>query len=298
GLEADGLIHGFDPKGHLGPKGLRSLDRPTTLALTAAGQALAQANLPPEGVGVVLGSAFSGLDSIMGFFEERLAEGANFVTASNFSNIVMNAAASQVALRHGLTRLNSTISTGQASGLDAIGYGLEMLVAGRADALLVGGLDELGRGSRAVMAARGAHFRAAEGAAFLVLERPGRDAVPLARVLGYGAAFDPGPVRGRAPDPRAIERAMRLALGELRGVDAVLASANGQADLDGAEATAIATVLGADTPVQSPKRLMGDALGAGGALAAIQAVTMAGTVLVNAVSETGHCASVVIGRAR
>jgi 3-oxoacyl-(acyl-carrier-protein) synthase len=329
-----GTMAAFDAKAHLGPKGLRSIDRVSRLALVAAQEALRAAGLagddaPRTDVGVVLGSAFSGLDSIMGFFTERLAEGANYVTASNFGNIVMNAAAAQVALRFGLPALNATVTSGAASGADALGWALDLLRAGRAPAALAGGVEELSAGSLAVLAARGRlpaagtaagaaataarTFAPGEGAAFLMLEAAdhaaARGARALAAVAGYGQAFDPGPAAGRAPDPAAAARAVAAALADagLRAadVDLVVAAANGAADLDALEAAALAQA-GVAAPPLAPKAWLGESLGAAGAIgAAIAALALDGApvaglaerprvVLVDAFDADGHHAALVL----
>ncbi len=56
---------------------------------------------------------------------------------------MINAAAGQAAIWHGLRGVNSTISAGEASGLLAIATGASQIRGGRADALLAGGAEEL-----------------------------------------------------------------------------------------------------------------------------------------------------------
>lgn len=207
GETATRLPADLDLKAFLGGKGLRSVDRLGQLALAACQDALADAGLTgtlaPERTGVALGTAFGGLSSITGFFEERLKDGPRLVTASNFGNIVMNAAASQVALRHGFTALNATFTSGSASGLDAIGWALDFLRAGRADVVLAGGADELSPEALATLDALGwaeQGWVPAEGAVVWVLEHEdaarARGARILARVVSHAASFDPGAVLG------------------------------------------------------------------------------------------------------
>lgn len=327
GLAAGGATPGdmaaFEAKDHLGPKGLRGVDRVSRLALVAAQEALAASGLAGEGaarddVGVVLGSAFSGLDSIMGFFAERLAEGANYVTASNFGNIVMNAAASQVALRFGLPRLNATIASGAASGADALGWALDLVRAGRAPLALAGGVEEASPAARAVLAARGrAPATLGEGAAFLVLEDAAharaRGATALATIHGYGQAFDPAGALGRAADPAPAARAIAAALADAGlaagDVDLVVGCAGGTPALDALEAAALAAAGLAATPRLAPKTWLGEGLGAHGAFAALAAVLALGgaplpggaarpaMVLIDALDADGHQAALVLGPA-
>jgi 3-oxoacyl-[acyl-carrier-protein] synthase II len=230
GETATRLPPDLDLKALLGGKGLRSVDRLGQLALAACQDALADAGLgaglDPARTGVALGTAFGGLASITGFFQERLQDGPRLVTASNFGNIVMNAAASQVALRHGFTALNATFTSGSASGLDAIGWALDFLRAGRADVVLAGGADELSPEALATLDALGwaEHgWVPAEGAVVWVLEHEeaarARGARILARVASHAATFDPGAVLGQRRAPAGHD--MLGAQGPLAGMVAM-----------------------------------------------------------------------------
>lgn len=338
-----GEVRGFDAATHLGAKGLRSVDRVTRLTLVAVQEALRHAGLElsdclKDELGLVLGSAFCGFESIMGFFHERLSEGPNFVTGSTFGNTVMNAPASQAAVRFGMNRLNATVTTGFASGLDALGYAVEMLQQGRASILLAGGAEELCLGTHSLFAGtgrladhaspfdpQGTGFIPSEGAAFLVLESEdharSRHARILARLSGYGAAFDPGAGSGhaleRGPAIRAIRSALQTAELDPAGVGLALTGANGTA-VDHVEAAALREVFG-PVPALAPKQLLGEAMGAWGALAAALATlilserrvplfasqvaaagllapdgAVPGAILVEAFGESGHCAAAIL----
>lgn len=307
----------FDAKSVLG-KGLRGVDRFGLLVLMAADEALKAAGEPKaEAMGIVLGTAFSGLGSIAGFFRERLSEGPRFVTASNFGNTVMNAAASQVGLRWGLTGLNSTVTSGFSGGAEAIGLAADLIRAGRSEVVLAGGADELAPETLAVLEALGvladqqtAGFSPGEGAALFVLEREDaareRGARLLARVEGYATSYDPGALRGQSPNPHVAERAIRgaLAAAGLRpeDVEAVVLSANGEAARDEAELAAVRAIFGPAMPLRDPKALYGEAMGASGAFASAVAVGMLGRgearrVLVNAFGYSGHHASLLLASA-
>jgi 3-oxoacyl-(acyl-carrier-protein) synthase len=220
----------------------------------------------------------------------------------DFANSVINAAAGQAAIWHDLRGVNSTLSGGEASGLMAIAYAADLIRSGRADALLAGGVEELCfesfvgcfRAGRLCGAANGAGgeypipfdarrngFALAEGAALLLLEdaesAAARGAPVLAELRGHGAAFE----GGREEPGAAVARAIGSALADARlapeQIDFASLSANGSVAGDRAEALGVAAAFGArsaELPVAAVKGLLGEALGASGAL---QAVALLGT---------------------
>ncbi len=302
-----GEIRPFEPRDYLGERNLRPVDRTSRLLLVAAGQALATSGwtaqrLAATEVGLVLGTTFCSVRTIAEFDRRAVQLGPSYASPMDFANSVINAAAGQVAIWYGLRGVNSTIAGGEAAGLHAIGYAADLIRSGRTDALLAGGVEELcfesylalHRGGRlAAAAAPGAErpvpfdagrngFLPAEGAALLMLEdaasAAARGAAVLAEVLGHGEAF----AAGRADDAggaAALARAIRLALAEAgaapEDVDVVSASANGSVRGDRIEARGLAAGLGgraAAVPVTAVKAMLGEALGASGALQAVDLV--------------------------
>src|SRR6185295_11514871 len=127
-------------------------------------------------------------------------------------------------------------------------------------------------------------FLLAEGAALLMLEdaaaAAARGATLAAEVLGYGSAFAAS--REEAEAAAAVARAVRLALDDAelspQQIDALSASASGSVAVDRWEALGVADALGpraAELPVTAVKSMLGEAMGAAGAL---QAVAMLGTL--------------------
>ncbi len=325
-----GEIRGFDAAAYLGAeRNLRPIDRLGRLVAAAAGRALAAAGWPEAGrrgagadeadgdgrpaeVGLVLGTMFCGLHTIAEFDRRGITRGPSYISPLDFANVVINAAAGQTAIWHGLTGVNSTIAGGAASGLQAIAVAADLIRSGGAAAVLAGGADELcfetffgfdsagllcgsarRDGSSAAATAdselpipfdaRRNGFALAEGAALLLLEEAGaaaaRGARVLAEVRGHGSAFDSSRGEDAARSARAVERAVRAALADA-GADAaaigfVSAAANGSVEGDRQEAAGLAAALGrraADVPVAAIKAMLGETLGAGGALAAIDAL--------------------------
>jgi 3-oxoacyl-[acyl-carrier-protein] synthase II len=298
-----GEIRPFEPREYLGERNLRPIDRTSRLLLAAAQRALDESGWTPElraerEVGLMLGTIFCSIKTIAEFDRRGLQLGPSHVSPLDFANSVINAAAGQAAIWHGLRGINSTISAGEASGLLAIASGTSQIRGGHADALLAGGAEELcfesflghlraGRlcdSTPLPFDARRSGFALSEGAALLMLEEAtgaaSRGARVLAEVLGHGSAFDPLETEDGAA--QAVARAVRIALDDAGiapgDVDAVSVSASGCVSGDRAEAAGIAAALGshaAGLPVTAIKSMLGEALGASGGF---QAVAMLGTL--------------------
>ena len=292
----------FTPETYLG-KNPRALDRTSQLVTAAATLALDHSGWSLEmrhqhEVGLVLGTMFCSVHTIAEFDRRGLTLGPNYVSPMDFANTVINAAAGQAAIWHDLRGVNSTIAGGITSGLQALAYATELIRSGQATVLLAGGAEELCFESfcgfdRAGLLC-GAHhdgteefpipfdarrngFTLGEGAALLMLEdaalATARGVHVIAEITGHGSAYDlaRGTVSQQAVD--AIARAMRLALQDAQmdpsDIACLSASANGSVLADRHEAQAIATVFkeGAhDLPVTAVKSMLGETLGASGAL--------------------------------
>jgi 3-oxoacyl-[acyl-carrier-protein] synthase II len=306
-----GEIAGFDAAAYLGAeRNLRPLDRLSRLVAAAAGRALADAGWTPDlvagrGVGLVLGTMFCGIHTIAEFDRRGITRGPSYISPLDFANTVINAAAGQTAIWHGLTGVNSTIAGGASSGLQALAVATDLIRSGRADAVLTGGADEIcfetfygfyraGRlcaatadrpGERPVpFDARRNGFALAEGAALLMLEAAepaaARGGRVLAEVRGHGAAFDASRGEDDARAARAVTRAVAAALADAAVVDSaaigfVSAAANGSPASDRQEAAGLAAALGPrapEVPVAAIKAMLGESLGAAGAFQAIDAL--------------------------
>jgi len=299
GPQQAGEVRPFEPRTWLGDRNLRPVDRTARLLLAAAQQALDASGWTPERrkdfeVGLVLGTMYCSIHTISEFDRRNVQLGPSYASPFDFANSVINAAAGQAAIWHHLWGVNSTIAAGEASGLVALTTAADLIRGGRATAVLAGGAEELCHESYLAFhragrlgAQRPVPFDArrdgmalGEGAAILVLEEAdaaaGRGAAVLAEVLGHGAAFDPTGGEGSA---RAMERAVRLALEDAglrpEEIDAVSTGANGSIEEDRREALGIAAALGghaAAVPVTAVKSMLGEALGASGALQAVAAL--------------------------
>jgi len=298
-----GEIRPFDPKAYLGERNLRPVDRTSRLLLVAAQQALESAGWTAgeraaREVGLVLGTTFCSVHTIAEFDRRAVQLGPSYASPMDFANSVINAAAGQAAIWHGLRGVNSTVSAGEASGLLALAHAADLIRAGRAEALLAGGAEELcfesflgceraGRLGLSVTVpfdARRDGFALAEGAALLMLEEAGsaaaRGARVLAEVRGHGKAFNPAGAEDEASAVSAVARAVHLALEDAAvgptDLDVLSLSANGSVHGDHNEAWGVGMALdgAGDRPVAAIKAMLGEALGASGAF---QAAALLGT---------------------
>jgi 3-oxoacyl-[acyl-carrier-protein] synthase II len=300
GPRVAGELRPFEPQAYLGDRNLRPVDRTARLLLVAVQRALEESGWTAEmragrEVGLVLGTMFCSVRTIAEFDRRAVQLGPSYASPMDFANSVINAAAGQAAIWHGLRGVNSTVAGGEASGLMAIAYAADLIRSGRADALLAGGVEELcfesflgfqraGRlGDRPVpFDARRDGCALAEGAAVLMLEdaesAAGRGARVLAEVKGHGMGFDASGGEERA---EAVAGAVRLALEDAgvaaEDLDVLSLSANGSVLGDRCEARGVAAALGdraAARPATAIKAMLGEAPGASGAL---QGVALLGT---------------------
>lgn len=141
-------VPNFDPKLYLGDMSVRNLDRTTTMLLVASKQAMDDAGvtITPENateMGIVIGSTMGSISSVSKFDRDVLKNGYKNANPGIFPSLVMCAAASQVSIKFGIKGLISTISSGYASGLDAMGYAISAIETGKVKRVLVGAVEEL-----------------------------------------------------------------------------------------------------------------------------------------------------------
>lgn len=308
GCPLGGEIKNFDAQKYLGKRNLRPLDRTSRLVASAAQLALDSSGWNAEmrsanEVGLILGTMFCSVRTISEFDRHALEAGPAYASPMTFANTVINAAAGQTAIMHNLRGLNTTVSTGISSGLQAIAYAVDSIRHGRAHALLAGGAEELcfesfygferaGLLCRAQESeghfpipfeARRNGFTPGEGAGLLMLEDAEtareRGAHVLAEIVGTGCGFDCSNGKDADKAREATARAMRLALYEAmllpHEIEFLSASANGSVAGDRQEAHAISEVFGChaqNMPAAAIKAMLGETLGASGAFQVVSAI--------------------------
>lgn len=259
-------------------------DRAGGFALHAAREALGEAGLVTDGVGVgvALGTTLAG----MAIFEAW--DGA---AIAGIERVPYYAPAVTLATELGCTGPVATPQLACASGTHALALATEWIRDGQADVVLAGGTDLLCRfvvsgfnclRATALVArpfdAEREGLVLGEGAAIVVIEEAGhataRGARPLARLVGVGASADATHMTAPDRDGRGATRAIEAALADARvppsAVDYVSAHGTGTVYNDAMEAVAIARVFGPDAvAVSGIKGAIGHTLGAAGALEAV-----------------------------
>lgn len=301
-------ISEFDPRKYLGGANLRPLDRAGLLAVSGAKNALessgwTEAMRQETSLDLVLGTMFCGPHTITQFDRAALTKGPRAAKPLDFANTVINAAAGHTAIWHGLSGESIAIASGPTSGMRALLYAARRITLGRSQAILTGGVEELGfeinyalhhsqhlhQGSNCLVRPYGddrSGFALGEGCAFLMLEEyeaaVEREANILAEICGYGSSFDPhqGGDEGAAID--AIVRSIRAAIEEAGlesgQIGCLSVSGNGSPTDDRREAWALEKVFGQELP-QIPlfaiAGAIGETLGAGGTMQTLALVESA-----------------------
>ena len=297
-----GEILDFRPEIILGEKGLRNLDRTTKLALCASKLALddSQFVVSEENtydVGVVLGSTMGSVWSISEFDKEALRNGPRSVNPALFPNTVINSPASQISIKFGIKGFNTTISTGFTSSFEAIEYASSFIKAGRAKAVLVGGVEELceqlfkgfyklgflskSRGDKSGEVTSPFDRRRngailGEGSCVFLIEEINhainRGAKIYGEIAGMASAFDRAGYRGYNRTGDGLRRAILKALdySQVRPdeIQYVEASANSTPDGDYAEFRALSAIMNGQKngfTASASKSMIGETFSASGA---------------------------------
>ncbi len=244
----------------------------------------------------MIGTGVGGLDSLERQHDVLRDRGPKAVSPLSVPLLMGNAAAAQLAMRHGLRGQTYGVVSACAAGAHAIGSATRMIESGEADAVVTGGAESavtpLAMAAFASMGAtsesgisrpfdrRRDGFVMGEGAGVLVLEEAEaadrRGAEPLAEILGYGATSDAFHLTAPEPDGTGAARAITLALADAQlgpaEVDYVNAHGTSTPLNDRSETQALKTALGEhakSVPVSSTKSAIGHLLGAAGAVEAI-----------------------------
>jgi len=295
-----GEVEDFRPEQVIKYKGLSFLDRTSKLVCTAAQLAVDDAGLEltreaKTRTGVVLGTTHGSLHSFSTFDRGLMTKGFASISPLLFPNTVPNVPAGHVTLMLGLEGFSSTVSSGLSNGLAAVKLAAQMIVNGRARAVLAGGVDSLtletlvqfyAAGLLAKPATDGAAacspfdkdrsgISLAEGASFAVLETyeqaAARGATIHGEILGCGSAFDPKAVYRLNPEANggAMSAALENSGLSPGSIDFVSAGANGGVSGDKMEALGIKAVFKGVLPrlkVGAMKSMTGECQGASGAL--------------------------------
>ena len=289
-----GLIRNFNPA-RLTRTRIRRADRIGQLSVCAADMALASARLrvgkdTADRIGVFIGTDRGPAGSCESFYREIATGGLRDADPKDFPNTVLNACSGLVAVNLRLRGPNIVTTVGSASGLQAIALAAQLIETGKADAMIVGGCDELSpsvlqgfaaarqlspygpgdRGEGLWLHEEGSNgLVLGEGAGFLVLESrsfaQARKAKILAEIAGYatGGASD----RSGAAIATTMETALDYA--GIDQVDLALSGAIGNAVLDEGEYDAFSAM--AEKGRADHLAALGGLFGVSGAMPALNA---------------------------
>ncbi|MEV0530002.1 beta-ketoacyl-[acyl-carrier-protein] synthase family protein [Streptomyces sp. NPDC050439] len=300
----------FDPYDHgLTPHEIRRMDRAAQFAVVAARNAmedsgLVAAELDPRRVAVTVGSA---VGATMALDQEYrvVSDGGrldivdhNYAVPHLYNHMVPSSFATEVAWAVGAEGACTVVSTGCTSGIDSVGYAVELIREGSADVAVAGSSDapispitmacfdaikattprhdDPECASRPFDATRNG-FVLGEGAAFFVLEEleaaRARGAHIYAEIAGYATRSNAYHMTGLRPDGLEMAEAIRAALDEARvnpdEIDYVNAHGSGTKQNDRHETAAVKRSLGDHayrTPMSSIKSMVGHSLGAIGSI--------------------------------
>jgi len=303
-------VKDFDPTAYLDKKEARKIDRFTQFALVVSDQAVKDAgitkeNIDPDRVGVIFASGIGGLIT---FQEEvsafALGDGTPRFNPFFIPKMILDIAAGQISMRHGLRGPNFAVVSACASSTNAIIDAYDNIRLGKADMILTGGSEAVvsaaGVGGFNAMKALSERnddpktasrpfdkdrdgFVMGEGAGMLVLEELEhaikRGARIYCEIAGGGATADAHHITAPHPEGLGAQNVMKAALRDagLEPTDIDYINVHGTSTPLGdiAETKAILNVFGDhayNLNISSTKSMTGHCLGAAGALEAIACV--------------------------
>jgi minimal PKS ketosynthase (KS/KS alpha) len=291
----------------LSEQDVERMDRYVQFAVTAAHEAIADSGVDLDGgerVGVALGSAVGGTTRLEADYVAVSDHGRDWLVDPSragpflYEALVPSTLAGEVAARFGAHGPAVVVSTGCTSGIDAVGYGHQLIQDGDADIVISGASesgispismacfdpiratsarnDEPASASRPFDGTRDG-FVMGEGGAVLVLEElehaRARGAHVYCEITGYAGRGNAFHMTGLKPDglemAEAIMDALRQGGTDPTDVDYVNAHGSGTRQNDVHETAAIKRALGAhahEVPISSIKSMVGHSLGGIGAI--------------------------------
>jgi 3-oxoacyl-[acyl-carrier-protein] synthase II len=284
----------------------RRMDRCEALALVAAREAWADAGSPqvdPWRLGVSVTSGIGGIGSTLTAYDALREKGWNRISPYTVPMLMPNGAAGWISIELGARAGAHALVSACASGAEAIGYGIDMIRAGRADVVVAGGSEAaimaLNIGAFAAMRAMSTRndepelasrpfdkgrdgFVLGEGAGVVILESlehaTARGARIYAVAAGAGYTSDGYHISHGAPDGAGVERAIRYCLDDAGLLPEQIAHMNAHAtstpEGDPLEAMAIVAALGADSRVvvSATKSMTGHLLGGSGSVESVATI--------------------------
>ncbi|MEU3955536.1 beta-ketoacyl-[acyl-carrier-protein] synthase family protein [Streptomyces achromogenes] len=302
-VDFDAAAEGF------GPREIRRMDRATQFAVACTREAVADSGLDlsaldPHRIGVSLGSAVASATSleneylVMSDAGKEWEVDPGYLSPHMFDYLSPGVMPAEVAWEVGAEGPVTMVSDGCTSGLDSVGYAVQLIREGTVDTVVAGAADtpispivvacfdaikatttrndDPAHASRPFDGTRNG-FVLAEGAAMFVLEEyeaaKKRGAHIYAEVGGYATRCNAHHMTGLRKDGREMAEAIRVSLDEARldgmKIDYINAHGSGTKQNDRHETAAFKRSLGQhayDVPVSSIKSMVGHSLGAIGSV--------------------------------
>jgi minimal PKS ketosynthase (KS/KS alpha) len=300
----------FDPlAAGLSEHEVRRMDRYVQFAVAAGSEAMVDSALVAEEIdldrtAVSLGSAVGGTMVLEDGYVAVSNHGKEWLVDHEYAppflyqGLIPSSLASEVALKFGAHGPSVVISTGCTSGIDAIGYGHQMIQDDEADVVIAGAAesgispismacfdpikatsrrnDDAAHASRPFDRDRDG-FVMGEGGAVLILEEMesalARGAHIYCEVTGFASRGNAFHMTGLKPDATEMTDAIRdaMAQGETRpeDIDYINAHGSGTKQNDRHETSAYKQALGQhayNVPISSIKSMVGHSLGGIGAI--------------------------------
>lgn len=304
-----GEVKNFDPLAYMDRKEAKRMDRFCQFGVSAAKQAINDANLVinelnAQQVGVIIGSGIGGLKVLEDQQTIYLNRGPDRCSPFMIPMMIANMAAGLTAIHTGAKGPNSCPVTACAAGSNAIGDAFRLIQNGYAQAMICGGCEAAitplglaGFAAARALSTRNddpAHacrpfdrhrdgFVMGEGGGVLILEELehalSRGARIYAEMIGYGMTCDAYHMTAPVPGGEGAARAMQQALKDggitPEMVSYVNAHGTSTPANDVNETAAIKTALGDHAhkiAVSSTKSMTGHLLGGSGGIEAVATV--------------------------
>lgn len=301
-------IKDFNPTDYMDRKAARRMDRFSQLAVTAASEAAADADIDisqenPYRLSVTVGSGVGSLMGIEREYEKLLAKGSRKINPLTAPLVLGNMAAANIAIQLGFKGKCLDTVTACATGSNSIGEAFRSIKYGECDVAAAGGVDSsvsrLGVAAFQSLTALTPStdplrasipfdkerngFVTGEGAGVLILESldhaQRRGAKIYAEIVGYGATCDANHITTPMANGSGMAEAIRLAMQEAEispeDVDYVNAHGTSTVYNDLYETVAIKRAFGKAAyklKINSTKSMTGHLFGASGAVELITCI--------------------------
>ena len=304
-----GEVDSFNPTDFLPEKDARRMDRFIQFSMVAANEAIRNSGLEiseenADLIGVYIGAGIGGVTTIEATTTKFNETGARRISPFYIPMSIVNMAAGNISINHGLRGPNLAVTTACSTGTHAIGDAARLIQFGDADAMIAGGTEAAitptsvgGFASAKALSRRNSDPEAAsrpwdlgrdgfvmgEGAGVLVLEElefaKKRGARIYAELTGFGMSGDAYHMTSPAPGGNGAKRCMMSALrnGNVNSDEIDYINAHGTSTPQGdiAETLAVKEVFGSrsyDLALSSSKSMVGHLLGAAGGVEAVYTV--------------------------